>query len=468
MTTSTGYLAPMPIRDGARVEAARTRTFADMGQAARRWGSFWMIFIHGCVLVGLVAGGSSALRIGVQAVTLAVAIPFSIMMGRQTLFARQNVCALPVGTALYLTNVANTGGVASPFVLFGVPLLFGTALMPIQENVRRSVLGAFVVGFIAMSLGQSGLAGDYLHAGPPLHFAPAIYVLLTTGTVALVVIKVRHIGQNLSHVYHRVAIELGASREELCDESADRTRALEGVAARLAHEVKNPLAAIKGLSTHMARNASDPKMAERLGIVAQEADRLKEIVDGFLSFSRGLEEMQVAAMRPFEVARELSVLLEIRAADVGVTLEVTGSAELEVNADRRKVRQVLHNLVLNAVQASPKGQSVQIDVDRGVLGGSRIRVIDRGSGMSAEILERIRRPYFTTREGGTGLGVAVARGLVEQHGGELKYESRPGVGTTVTIELPPCAHAIAKLHKLPDPAKNPQTPCAQHPFTRTN
>ncbi len=290
---------------------------------------------------------------------------------------------------------------------------------------------------------------------------------MTTATVALVVVKVRHIGQNVSHLYHRVATELGASREELCDESADRTRALEGVAARLAHEVKNPLAAIKGLSSHMARSASDPKMAERLAIVAQEADRLKEIVDGFLSFSRGLEEMQVVAMRPFDVAHELAVLLEIRAAEAGVTLEVTGMADLELNADRRKVRQVLHNLVLNAVQASPSGQTVQVDVGRGSSGGSRVRVIDHGSGMSPEILERIRRPYFTTRQGGTGLGVAVARGLVEQHGGELRYESVPGAGTTVTIELPACAHAIAKRHKLPDPARV-GSPCAQHPFSRTN
>src|SRR5262249_40831583 len=125
------------------------------------------------------------------------------------------------------------------------------ALMPIEESARRSVLAAFVVGFVAMALGHSGLVDDVLHAGPPLHFAPTMYVLLTTVTVGLVVIKVRHMGQNLSHVYHRVAIELGASRKKLCDESADRTRALEGIAARLAHEVKNPLAAIKDLSTHM-------------------------------------------------------------------------------------------------------------------------------------------------------------------------------------------------------------------------
>jgi len=75
--------------------------------------------------------------------------------------------------------------------------------------------------------------------------------------------------------------------------------------------------------------------------------------------------------------------------------------------------------------------------------------------MSPEIVERIRRPYYTTREGGTGLGVVMARALVEQHGGELRYESAVGKGTTVSIDLPQCAMGIAKARKLPDPSRDP-------------
>jgi signal transduction histidine kinase len=81
-----------------------------------------------------------------------------------------------------------------------------------------------------------------------------------------------------------------------------------------------------------------------------------------------------------------------------------------------------------------------------------MRVIDRGAGMSRDVLERIQKPYFTTREGGTGLGVAVARGLVEQHGGHLAYESAPGKGTTVIVDLPRCALASLEARKnLPNP-----------------
>ena len=123
--------------------------------------------------------------------------------------------------------------------------------------------------------------------------------------------------------YERAALELAERREELCSENEDRTRALEGIAARLAHEVKNPLAAIKGLSAHMARNATDPKTAERLAIVAAEADRLQAIVDGFLSFSRGLDDLKLAPDAAATRSRASSrVLLETRAEEAGVALEV--------------------------------------------------------------------------------------------------------------------------------------------------
>src|SRR5262249_37085655 len=154
-------------------------------------------------------------------------------------------------------------------------------------------------------------------------------------------------------------------REEICSEGEDRTRALEGIAARLAHEVKNPLAAIKGLSAHMARNTSDPKTAERLAIVAAEADRLQSIVEGFLSFSRGLDDLKLAPMRPYEIARELALLLETRASDHGLTLEVRGDETLSLNGDARKLRQALLNLVLNAMQASPSGRIVSVTIARG-------------------------------------------------------------------------------------------------------
>jgi len=111
--------------------------------------------------------------------------------------------------------------------------------------------------------------------------------------------------------------------------------------------------------------------------------------------------------------------------------------------------QALLNVVLNAVQASPRGGAVSIEVARDCA-GARLTVHDSGSGMTPDVLERIRKPYFTTKEGGTGLGVAVARGLIEQHGGQLDFRSVVGQGTTVDIHLPMKAK---RCPMLPNPAR---------------
>lgn len=335
--------------------------------------------------------------------------------------------------------------------------MLASASVILANGVRGKIFFALsAAGFTALALLSKTLIGDL---PPPLtphdgHPSPE-YLVIAFGSIGFSLLLTSRFGGYVASAYERVAFELANRREELCNEGEDRTRALEGVAARLAHEVKNPLAAIKGLSTHMARNATDPKSAERLAIVAAEADRLQSIVESYLSFSRGLEELNVARTRPFDIARELTLLLETRAADSGVTLEVAGSAEVELNADARKLRQALLNFVLNAMQASSSGQKVTIDIGRAcsVSGFLRLRVIDHGTGMSPEVLDRIRKPYFTTREGGTGLGVAVARGIVEQHGGNVQYETVRGKGTTVVVDLPRCALSAPGARKrLPNPA----------------
>jgi signal transduction histidine kinase len=281
-------------------------------------------------------------------------------------------------------------------------------------------------------------------------FATTEYVLIAFTSAVMSVLAVYRLGKAISSAYERITLELAERREELCDENEGRTRALEGIAARLAHEVKNPLAAIKGLSQHMARSAEDAKMKERLTIVAAEAERLQEIVDGFLSFSRGLDDLNVAPTKPYDIAHELSLLLETRASDAGVEIEVRGSRELSLVADAKKLRQVLLNLVLNAMQASSRGSTVTIEVAKNCGDGAAVvRVMDHGAGMTPEVLERIRKPYFTTKEGGSGLGIAVARGIIEQHGGSLRFESTPGRGTSATIVLPSCTGDLRQ--KLPNP-----------------
>lgn len=450
MASAASQTTPRELQQRARFDALRRRVFDEMGQGSARWRLTWQLPMFVVVVTLLVARGEAWPRALAQMVAVAL-IGVTLVVRTVSEHVAAKVGCFFIGAVSYFILIGTTGGLASPLLMVGAVLLVvGALTLRDPPWLRGAAFLAFVAGFIALAIlarSPAGLLPAPLAATGGWSTPEYITITLVASLYAMV--GIHRVGCTVTRGYERAALELGERREELCSENEDRTRALEGMAARLAHEVKNPLAAIKGLSTHMARHATDPKTAERLAIVAGEADRLQGIVDGFLSFSRGLDDLNVSTLRPFEVARELTVLLEARAEEAGVSLEVSGDTNLSLDADARKLRQVLLNVVLNAVQASPRDATVRVSVasecDRAV-----IAVRDDGIGMTPDVLERIRKPYFTTKEGGTGLGVAVARGLVEQHGGNLEFRSTAGKGTTVSIRLPmkckPCA-------RLPNPLR---------------
>ncbi|HSO38421.1 MAG TPA: HAMP domain-containing sensor histidine kinase [Labilithrix sp.] len=449
----------------ARFETVRRRVFAEMQDAMSRKRISMMVPFHVIVIAILAARGAPPARLAIQIgafTTCLVALSFA-----ERTEGRRSISAFLVASICILVGIANTGGLASPLLLSTVPFLIASSMNPNLDRRRYGLLAFFLFSFVGMAVFSGSAIGELCTPlAPRIQWASGEYVALSLISATMAALAVFKMGRAMSIAYERIALELAVRREELCDESEGRTRALEGIAARLAHEVKNPLAAIKGLSTHVARNATDEKVKERLTIVAAEAERLQEIVEGFLSFSRGLDDLSIGPTKPYDIARELSLLLETRAADAGVTLEVRGSRELTLNADSKKLRQALLNLVLNAMQASTRGTTVTLEVAKSCSDGAAvIRVMDRGAGMGPEIIERIRKPYYTTKEGGSGLGIAVARGIIEQHGGSLRFESTSGRGTTATVLLPPCARAAqAKKMKLPNPCRAAMA-SALEPFT---
>ena len=376
-----------------------------MSRGATRWRLTWILPFHVLVILLLVVRGESTQRAIFQGSCLAVVGTIFVL---RTFIQDERLgsASFIFGILSYFTFCATTGCLASPMLVsLGVMICVASLTMQRPAWLRPLLFAMLVGGLATLALLSRTSMGRLVGPLAPTAEGPSVdHVCLALFAAIFTMVGIYRMGWAMTSGYERAALELAERREEVCSENEDRTRALEGMAARLAHEVKNPLAAIKGLSTHMARNASDAKTAERLAIVAAEADRLQSIVDGFLSFSRGLDDLQIAPTKPYEIARELGVLLETRAEEAGIALETGGDPELVVDADPRKLRQALLNIVLNAIQASPRGSSVHVAVERDCE-GARITVRDEGIGMTPEVLDRIRKPYFTTKEGGTGLGL---------------------------------------------------------------
>ncbi len=212
---------------------------------------------------------------------------------------------------------------------------------------------------------------------------------------------------------------------------------LTGMALRMAHQLKNPLSAVKALVQLGLRNPAESASHERLAVLEREVDRMQEILTSYLSSARPPEAPAPVQLGP--LASETLLVLSAQAEGARVRLSSRGDGCVE--GDARRLREALLNLVANAIQATAPGGEVAVEVRPA---GDQVEIVvrDTGTGMPPETLRRIGTPFFTTRGQGTGLGVALARSTIGQHGGALHYWSEPGKGTSATVTLPRAAGNI--------------------------
>jgi two-component system nitrogen regulation sensor histidine kinase GlnL len=233
--------------------------------------------------------------------------------------------------------------------------------------------------------------------------------------------------------------ELASQREQLA--------AFGRIAAGIAHEVRNPLGGIRGAAEILGARAGDPKSRDAASLVVREVDRIAALVDELMVFSRGDD----LCLAPLNVHRVLDDVLELAVLDpLGAQVEVRRDYDPsipELEGDAPRLTQVFLNLVRNALQAMEGGGRLTIetrmpvDLRLGEASGAQlptvvVSIADTGPGIALELQEHLATPFFTTRTGGTGLGLAVARHWVASHGGALRIESQPGAGTRVRVALP--------------------------------
>jgi signal transduction histidine kinase len=239
----------------------------------------------------------------------------------------------------------------------------------------------------------------------------------------------------------------------------DRLAVLGRMAAGLAHEIRNPLGAIKGAAQLLADPAPDaavdPASREFLGIILEEVDRLDRVVGSVLDLARPHEG---GAVVPTDVNAVVRRTLQILSAEPGseeLKLEVVLDPSLpRVVIDPEQLRQVLMNLLRNASQAM-KGRgkvtvSTRVRFGRGTRSGGpvsdepfvELTVADNGPGLSQKVLENLFMPFFTTKEKGTGLGLAISQRIVQGAGGRIDVRSYEGKGSTFSVVLPAATDAL--------------------------
>jgi len=211
----------------------------------------------------------------------------------------------------------------------------------------------------------------------------------------------------------------------------ERTRALERLVSALAHEVKNPLGAIRLTVETLREGARDARDKEAFDVVTSEVERLALLVDQ-LRLLQGPQRFEPTALDPGKTVDDVLALLRRTFEHRGIALERTGEAPRAL-VDARALKQALLNLLLNAIEASPRGGSVRVRLSG--TERARIEVSDEGPGVPAAARARLFEPFVTTKDGGTGLGLAFARRVAREHGGSLELANTP-TGATFVLELP--------------------------------
>ncbi len=217
---------------------------------------------------------------------------------------------------------------------------------------------------------------------------------------------------------------------------AERLSALGELSAILAHEIRNPLASIRGTAEILMGDGAAANRDEFLEILVKESDRLNRVVEDFLRMARPEPAIKKECDINYELAN-IVMLLSAQAQGEEVELNFAPGEIPAVTADPEKLRQAFMNIILNGIQASAPGGRVQVTTSFDSQSRSiEIRFCDNGPGIAAEAIGKIFEPFFTTKGSGTGLGLSITRKILEGHGGTLEVESAPGEGACFRVRLP--------------------------------
>lgn len=244
------------------------------------------------------------------------------------------------------------------------------------------------------------------------------------------------IGQ-LTQGVNRMAADLKTNLERRI--SAERVAAWRDVARQIAHEIKNPLFPIRVSIENLHKARSQPEIFDKIcdectETIIEEVDRLQRMVDEFHQFAR----MPLPDRKPSNLNQIAEHALNLYSQSLSqIQIETDLRPNLpHVSIDPEQIAQVLQNLIKNAAEAMPEEGTLRISTQAIDANRVAIEVQDSGTGMSPDMQNKIFTPYYTTKESGTGLGMAIVQRIITDHGGEISVTSEEGIGTTIRLEFP--------------------------------
>ena len=217
---------------------------------------------------------------------------------------------------------------------------------------------------------------------------------------------------------------------------AENLSAIAQLATGMAHEVRNPLTAIKLLVQNYLQSVEAPALKEDLHIIEDEVRRMESTLNVFIDFARP-RQMKREPLELASVVDKTLLLLEGRFAKQGVQVEFERASEqIDVYADAEQLRQILLNLCLNALDMMPQGGKLNIQIEHPPGAMARLHVRDTGPGIEKQHMSRLFEPFFTTRETGVGLGLVISQRIARDHGGDLVAKNRTTNGACFTLSIP--------------------------------
>jgi signal transduction histidine kinase len=379
-------------------------------------------------------------------VVIVLAVGFTIQAAYVTwLYGETALLSLPQRQALTLWALVFNSALAlvlTSLTIRGDTAYYALMLLPILEAAFRFGLGATIAMAVLADfvcfLGAYGMRfGEYIEAG-------AMSVIYTVMGV-LVWLLINNAREREARFVRNLQ-ELEHTRQQLFSE--EKLAAVGRLSRAIAHEIRNPVAMISSsLATATRAGQGEAERREMFAIAAKEAARLERLTNDFLVYARP-RAAQIARANVTDTLNYVASVTRAHAANKGVVIDVSAQGDMEGDFDPSQIQQALLNLVLNAIDACRGGDSVQLQAQAKLPGVICIDVIDPVGPIPEEAVNRIFEPLFTTKQGGNGLGLAIARNIARAHGGDIMLRINEPAQVCFSIEIPAVANSSAGLQRV--------------------